>query len=75
MHLRRVAERLDLAAITVRRLAAATDWQTPSARAFFALAGRLAEDVGALGSLADAVMGEIALARVRATVESSWDCR
>jgi hypothetical protein len=74
-HLRRVAERLDLVAISVRRLAAATDWQTPSARAFFALSRRLAEDVGALGALADSVLGEIALARVRAAVENSRDCR
>lgn len=74
-HLQRVAERLDIVAATARRLAGSTDWQTPSARAFFALATRLAEDVGGLGSLCDTVMGQIALARIRAAAGQSWDSR
>ena len=58
-----------------RRLAAATDWQTPAARAFFLLADHLAEEVVALGPLADSIRAEIQRARVRAAAESSWDCR
>ena len=75
LHLRRVADRLIDAAALARRLAASTDWQTPAARAFFALAEQLADDVGALGLVADAVRGEIALARTRITMANSWDCR
>ena len=75
LHMRQVAERLADVAMSVRHLAAATDWQTPSARAFFTLAEHLAADVGALSPLADSVKGEIRLARVRAAVENSWDCR
>lgn len=73
--LRRVAERLVTAGLLVRRLAAATDWQTPAARAFFTLAERLAADVTGLGPLADSVLSDIALARARVSVENPWDCR
>jgi hypothetical protein len=75
LHLRRVADRLVDAAAMARRLAATTDWQTPAARAFFALAERLADDVVALGPAADGVRCEIALARQRLTIANSWDCR
>ncbi len=75
LHLRRVSERLTDAAAHARRLAASTDWQTPAARAFFALAERLAADVAALGLVADAVQGDILMARARAAVENAWDCR
>ncbi len=71
----RVAERLDEAGFLARRIAAATDWQTPSARAFFSLAEHLAQDVIGLGQLTDGVLGEIALARSRVCVENSWECR
>jgi hypothetical protein len=75
LQLRRVADRLTDAAAMARRLAAATDWQTPAARAFFAVAERLADDVLALGPVADAVRAEIALARARIAVANSWECR
>ena len=75
VHLHRVSDRLTEAAAAVRRLAAATDWQTPAARAFFALAEQLAEDVVALGPLAHSVRSEILRARARVAFESSWDCR
>ncbi|GAA1955683.1 hypothetical protein [Microbacterium deminutum] len=73
--LRRVAERLVDAGFLVRRLAAATDWQTPAARGFFTLAEHLASDIVGLGTLADGVLGEIALARARVSVENAWTCR
>ena len=75
LQLRRVADRLTDAAVAVRRLAASTDWQTPAARAFFALAEHLAEEVVALAPLADAVRVEIALARARVVMQDTWDCR
>ncbi len=75
LRLHRVSERLSGAAATARRLAAATDWQTSSARDFFALAERLAEDVAALEPLADSVRAEILRARARVAVETSWECR
>ena len=74
-HLRRVSDRLVDAAALARRLAATTDWQTPAARAFFALAERLADDVLALGPVTESVRAEIALARTRLTIANSWDCR
>jgi hypothetical protein len=74
LHVQSVSERLSGVTATLRRLAAATDWQTPAARAFFELAERLAEDAAALGPLAAAVKAEIAHARVRAAVQNSWDC-
>ena len=75
MQLRRVSERLGDAVVAVRRLAASTDWQTPSARAFFALAQHLADDIGGLAPLTDAVRAEMTLARARATLQDSWGCR
>ena len=75
LQLHRVSERLSGAASTVRRLAAATDWQTPAARDFFARAERLAEDVVALEPLADSIRSEILRARARVVIESSWSCR
>ena len=76
LQLHRVSRRLGDAAAAVRRLAAATDWQTPAARAFFALAERLADDVVALGPLADVgAAARSRRARARVAVENSWDCR
>ena len=75
LQISRVSARLGDAAFTVRRLAAATDWQTPAARAFFALAQRLADDVVALEPLADSIRGEIRRARTQVAAESAWECR
>ena len=75
LQLHRVSERLSGAATTVRRLAAATDWQTPAARDFFARAERLAGDVAALEPLADSIRSETLRARARVVIDSWWSCR
>ena len=75
LQLRRVSERLSDAAAAARRLSAATDWQTPAARAFFVLAEHLAQDVVALAPLADSVRHEALRARARVAVENPWECR
>lgn len=75
LHVRRVSERLVDVAAAARRLAATTDWQTPAARAFFALAEHLAGEVAALGPVADAVRAEIAVARARAAFGGNGACR
>ena len=75
LHLQRVASRLADSVVVVRALAASTDWQTPAARAFFALAEHLEGDIVSLGPVAEAVRGEITRARARIVLERMWDCR
>jgi uncharacterized protein YukE len=73
--LRRIGQRIVETGTVARHAAAETDWQTPAARAFHSSAQRLAEDVFALSQILEAVLGEIALAHARVSVENSWDCR
>lgn len=73
LQLQHVAERLFDAAMLARRLGAATDWQTPSARAFFSVAQRLVLDVSGLGPAAEMVMSEISYARTRMAMKNLWD--
>jgi hypothetical protein len=75
LQLQRVAERLFDVGVLARRLSASTDWQSASARVFFTVSGRLADDAVGLSSLARAVLADVAFARVRVSVENSWDCR
>lgn len=75
LQLQRVAYRLLDVGVLARRLSASTDWQSASARVFFTVSSRLADDAVGLGSLAHAVLADAAFARIRVSVESSWDCR
>jgi hypothetical protein len=73
--LRHIGHRIFETGTVARHAAAATDWQTPAARAFHSLAERLAQDVFAQSQILEAVLGEVALARARVSVENSWNCR
>jgi hypothetical protein len=73
--LQQVADRLFDIGVIARRLSASTDWQSPAARVFFSLSNRLADDAGGLGPMAEAVLADVAFARIRAVVASAPECR